>query len=61
MRIADTLDGIYIKIPPPCLAALRTSFEDNKLLRRAYYSLCYYAAAHIARQEYYEKPVFVGG
>lgn len=60
-NIADILGGIHIKMPPPCLVALRNSFEDNYILRRAYYSLCYYAAAHIARQAYYDKPVFVGG
>lgn len=60
-HIADILYGIYIKIPPTCLVPLRNSFENNKILRRAYYSLCYFAAAHVARQAYYNKPVFVGG
>ncbi|XP_054289060.1 uncharacterized protein LOC129004484 isoform X1 [Macrosteles quadrilineatus] len=60
-QLADILNGYYISVPPRCLREYLYTFEFNPRMRRAYFGLAVYAAAHEARSSYYDKPVICSG
>jgi UMP-CMP kinase 2 len=53
-KLASSLNGTLLRTPPPCIAHLRSTFDDHPhLIRRAFYS----AGNYIAAQEIMEKSV----
>lgn len=60
--LARSIGARYLSNPPRSLVPLRDLFDDaGGLLRRAFFSLCMYAAAHDVAEIMYRFPVVMAG
>lgn len=58
-KLAHNMGALLMRSPPTCLNPMREYFNDNLVLRRAYFSLCMYANAINVTRFWYNHTVIM--